>query len=432
MKAVFKIIYSFLILPLLAALFHAAGLFNKKVRKALLKRYHILAEIKRWYLEDSKKKNVVLLHSSSMGEFEHIKPLIQRLKKNYNPKIIVTFFSPSGYENVKSYPGVNLFLYSPIDFVFVWKKIYKLLKPSLVIISKHDVWPNQIWTAEKMSIPVYLVNASLSKKSSRGRPAVRFFLRYVYRSLTNIYAVSKEDETRFKEFFPKCSVSFAGDTKFDQVLIRKEMSADKKLLPKSWFKNSFVLLLGSVWPEDTKHLLPAMNGLLERNIDLKIILVPHDPNEKYIEELYQHFEHGSAALFTKNEPLKEQHVLIVDTIGILADLYKYADAAYVGGSFKQGIHNVMEPAVYGIPVLYGPHHKNSFEAVQLNQAGGGIVVTNHDEITQVLSDLIDDSQKTDEAGRKAEEYTRQHCGATDKLAAFWKADFKQADAESAV
>jgi len=359
-----------------------------------------------------------------MGEFEHIKPLIQRLKKNYNSEIIVTFFSPSGYENVKSYSGVDLFLYSPIDFGFIWKKLYKQLKPSLVIISKHDVWPNQIWTAEKLSIPVYLVNASLSKKSSRGRPAVRFFLRYVYRSLKNIYAVSKDDEARFQEFFPRCNVCFAGDTKFDQVLLRKEISADKMLLPKSWIKDSFTLLLGSIWPDDTRHLLPAAKELLKQNNKLRIIFVPHDPNEKYIEELSQNFDPGSTALFTKNEKLEKQKVLIVDTIGILADLYKYADTAYVGGSFKQGIHNVMEPAVYSIPVLYGPHHKNSFEAVQLNAAGGGVVVNNSKEVTDVINRFINNDQERSSAGSKAEGFTQKHCGATDKLAEYWKDDFE--------
>jgi len=359
-----------------------------------------------------------------MGEFEHIKPLIKRLSRTYKPNIVVTFFSPSGYEHVKNYPGLSLILYAPFDFTFLWKKFYRLLKPDLMIISKHDVWPNQVWTAQALSIPVYLVNASLARNSSRIRLPARCFLRPVYASLSAIYAISRQDEQRFHRYFSHSSARFVGDTKFDQVLIRKEEAAQKPLLPGRWAAKGTVLLFGSIWLEDTRPLLAGIKKTLQQEKEVKLILVPHQPTVKYVQELSKEFGVFGVGLYSAAETLEGKRILIVDQVGILADLYKYAQIAFVGGSFKQGIHNVMEPAAYGIPVLYGPHHRNSFEAIELLKARGSLVVANSSEIGQVLHLLITDAQQRAAIGKRASAFAAANCGATEKLLREWAAILK--------
>jgi 3-deoxy-D-manno-octulosonic-acid transferase len=355
-----------------------------------------------------------------MGEFEHIKPLIIRLSQQFDVNIIVTFFSPSAYEVVKEFEGVSLFLYLPFDTPGKWRRIYDLLNPLLIVISKHDVWPNQVWVAADKSIPVYLINASLSDQSGRIGFWGRFLLEDVYNDLRGIYTISEEDRRRFEYYFHGLTLKNVGDTKFDQVLIRKELALKNSPLPKEWSNNSMVIVLGSVWPEDTEHTLPVLCKLLADREDLKIIIVPHQPNERFIMQIRLAFPSLDTIDYTHRKYLKDERIIIVDVIGVLADLYRYADIAYVGGSFRQGIHNVMEPAVYRIPVIYGPLYTNSFEAVRLNKAGGSEIVKNSAEFDGVLNRLLDNQETRRQMGEKAGDYAMNNIGATERIINEWK------------
>ncbi len=420
MKKIFQIIYSILIYPGIMLLFHIMALFKGNVRKALRGRYKYRSYILDGLNRDRNRGNLALLHASSMGEFEHIKPLITKLKSEYDIETVVTFFSPSGFENVKEYPGVRFFLYLPFDFQFIWEKVFNLFKPEVLILSKHDVWPNQVWTAEKNGVPTYLINASLSAKSSRTNPLVRFFQKHIYRSLTGIYTVSEEDAKRFATYFPLCNIEVKGDTKFDQVLMRRELAKTKNILPQDWLGNSLVLLFGSVWPEDMKHIYPAIENLISEENNIKVILVPHEPEARFVQSIINRFGENETRVFSKQEEATQKRILIIDKVGVLADLYKYAHVAYVGGSFRQGIHNVMEPAVYGIPVVYGPVHKNAFEATALHQENGSIVVNDETELTAGLLRLVKDETYRMEMGKNAGCFAQRHTGSTDKILQEWK------------
>jgi len=420
MRNLLNIIYSFLFYPLILATFHLWALFKSDVRKALKERYQYKANIRQGLKTIKNKEKIVLIHASSMGEFEHIKPLITEIHSQYQAEIIVTFFSPSGYENVKEYPGVKFFLYLPFDFQKVWRKVYKLIKPGLLIIAKHDVWPNQVWAAEKTKVPAYLINASLSEKSSRINPAVRFFQKYIYRSLNGIYTISDEDAQRFQKNFPKCTIKVMGDTKFDQVLLRKNQTQQKNILDKAWVEDNLILLLGSIWPEDARHIFLAVGNLLNTKTDIKAVIVPHQPEQYFVNSIMEKFGQKNTILFSNIKQLTTENVIVVDKIGILADLYKYAQIAYVGGSFRQGIHNVMEPAVYSVPVLYGPEHKNSYEAIMLQQAEGGIVINNNTEMETALKKLTQDKKFREESGRKAGIFAQKHVGGTERLLKEWR------------
>jgi 3-deoxy-D-manno-octulosonic-acid transferase len=308
----------------------------------------------------------------------------------------------------------------PFDTKGNWKKVYNLLKPKMVIVAKHDVWPNQIWTAHELKIPVYLTNASLAENSTRTKPVVRNFLGTVYCDFDKIFAISREDGDRFKTFYPGCRVETMGDTKYDQVVIRKQAAVKLQLLPAEWNQHRFTIAAGSTWPEDEQHLFPALKDILLKYESVNLILIPHQPEEKAIKTHMDYFKDWDSILFSNREQIRGQRIIIMDSVGYLAGIYLYANAAYVGGSFRQGVHNVMEPAIFGIPVLYGPEHKNSYEAIKLAGYEGGIIVNNSAGIQEWFEKFILDPALCKKIGQKAEQYVLGNTGATDRLLAGWQ------------
>lgn len=412
-------IYSVLILPLLIIFAHVVAIFSGKVRKPLFQRYKIISKLKEWAKKENKKeKKNIVIHSSSMGEFEHIKPLISLLNENLNINIVVTFFSPSGYENVKSFNGVSLFLYLPFDFKFIWKKFHKILNTNILIISKHDVWPNQIKTAKKLNITTILVNASLNEKSSRNSILARLILSEAYNSMDKIFVISKQDGEQFEKSFNCKNTQIAGDTKFDQVLKRMNENTNYKLISEDWLADNLIIILGSLWPQDAEHVLKSLPIILNEYKNIKIIIVPHEPTEEYIILFSENFLSYEFTLYSEGFDKKKTRILIINKIGILADLYKYADIAYIGGSFKQGIHNVIEPAIYGLPVMFGPVHNNSYEAKKLIKSGGAITINNSEEFYSEIKKLVSDEIYRKAIGNNAQTYANRNSGGTVKIISY--------------
>jgi len=399
---------------------HILALFFSKVRKGLFPRYSTIMQLQNWIGSTKPAKKRVLFHTASLGEFEHIKPVLLALEEKYQTVNIVTFFSPSGYDNVGQTKGLDFHFYLPFDYPKNWSKIYQMIKPSIIIIAKHDVWPGQVWTAHNQNLPIYLINASLSAKSSRTRWGVKSFLKHVYRDFTGICAISEDDAERFSIHYPRCHVEMVGDTKYDQVVLRKKSAREQDLLPKNWIDNHWIFMAGSIWPEDEEHVLPALIKLLEEEAALRIVLVPHQPEPKAITRLEETFKKWGIKLFSQRDQLKNEQILIVDVVGYLAGLYNYAKAAYVGGSFQQGIHNVMEPAIFGIPVFYGPVHENSYEATQLSNENGGLVVNNSNEIYRGIRSVFIDEEKRTAYGKRAEKFATRNVGATELLLKRWE------------
>ncbi len=412
-------LYRFIINPLIILLANLIALFRPRVREGLNQRRAVLEKLEEWTRSIVGKSPKVIFHTASLGEFEHIKPLISEIKQKYNPQNIVSFFSASGYDNARLDPGMDFRTYVPLESFKNWEQFYNLSNPSLLIIAKHDVWPAQVWCAKKKKIPIYLINASLSESSSRTNIIVRRFLASVYRSIDKIYTISEEDAQRFQDIYGLANVEFLGDTKYDQVVYRKRAADRQKILPEHWTDSANCIVCGSIWPEDAAPLFPALDEILKRTHDWKIVLVPHEPKQTFISEIEKKYAKWGTIRFSKINNLSDQRVLIVDEIGHLAGLYHYANIAYVGGSFKQGIHNSMEPAIFGIPVLYGPVHKNSYEAIQLANENGGLIVRNQTEILSVLNDLTGDAQMRERLGKKALHFAMSNTGATDKLLEKW-------------
>lgn len=411
------LLYNIIIVPLLFFVSHIMALFHSKFRRGIVGRYTTHRRVRK-FIQDVQPvpRSVLLLHCASLGEFEHVKPFIRELKNQFDGcHIVVMFFSPSGYENVESYPGVDLFVYCPFDWWLPIWRFYYLLRPGALLVTKHDVWPNQLWLAQWMGVPRFLINASLHNASSRLNPIVRFFLQPVYHNFDCILTISEADRRNFTKLVPFEKLKVTGDTKYDQVILRSEESKRKKLFPETFWKNKKVLVCGSTWPEDETHLIPVIKKLIERFVDLRVIICPHEPTPSRIKQLQEHLYPLPNILYTEIEAYVDQPVVLINRIGLLANLYSIARVAYVGGGFKQNVHNVLEAAVYGIPVLFGPVIQKSRETQLLKRRGGGVEVTDGVQIEKYLKDFFEHEANRRQRGEIARKVVEENSGATRRM-----------------
>ena len=254
-------------------------------------------------------------------------------------------------------------------------------------------------------------NDSLYKKNL----ITNYLLKNIYSRFKRIYAISSEDAQRFSIHFNIDKILTAGDTKYDQVIARKISGEKESLIAQEWYKDKFIFIGGSVWPDDLDHVAPACIRSFNLGDDIRIILAPHQPEDKIIKMITDTFSEWGVARLSDPVLPDNARVLVVDSVGSLATLYKYAKVAYIGGSFSQGIHNVMEAATYGIPILYGPVHNNSYEAVQLQEKSGGIVIKNSDELYHWLGLFYHNNQERMHIGRIAEAYVDKNAGAVERI-----------------
>ena len=349
----------------------------------------------------------VWFHAASLGEFEQGRPVIELLKKeNPSTKIILTFFSPSGYEVRKNYDGADIVSYLPLDTASNAKRFIDLVKPSKAIFIKYEFWPNFLLQLKAKNIPTYSISAIF-------RPNQVFFQWYGswYRNLLDtFYHIFVQDSVSLDLLRANGikDVSVAGDTRFDRVY---DLFLQSKQLPKieAFVKGSSkIIVAGSTWAKDEELLVQY----LKHHSDIKLILVPHEIHESHISEisksLNDNFVRYSIATL---ENLITAKCLVVDVIGILSSIYRYADVAYIGGGFGVGIHNTLEAAVFGIPVVFGPNYHKFREARELIAIGGAFSISNYD----VFEAQIDALLKDNTAGTKAGEYVKQNTGATELI-----------------
>ena len=416
-RALWQTIYSLAVLPPLWVALHAAAFVNDKVRRGIRGRWGLFEELER-RLQGVGPGPRVWFHSSSMGEFEQARPIIAALKERRpEVRVIVTFFSPSGYEHTKNYPLADLISYLPFDTRRNAAKFLDLLRPDAAVMVRYDIWPNHIWELRRRTVPVMIANATMRRQTARRIPLIRSFHRSVYGSMTHILTASEADAETFTLFrLEGPTIDAIGDTRFDQVRARSSAARQRMLIPADLLRKKKVLVVGSSWPEDDAVVVPSFLKLSSEFPELLMILVPHEPTARHLEELERQLAGKTTVLrFSEIHAYAGERVLLVDSVGILMSLYAAAHVAYVGGSFRQGIHNVLEAAVYGVPVLFGPRHWNAREPLQLLDHGGAFVVQDSQEMTRTLRNLLTDQEARRFAGWRAEEYVRAHTGATARV-----------------
>ncbi len=282
---------------------------------------------------------------------------------------------------------------------------------------RYDIWPNHIWAMKKFNIPCFIVDATMKKNSSRKWPFIKSFHKRLYQDITRVLAVSDEDVKGFKSF--GCGddeVKAVGDTRFDRVYQRSRTAAERNLIKPEIINGKKVLVAGSTWEADEDIILPAFMKMSKYDKDAILIIAPHEPTILHIEKLENDFAGKLDTIrFSFLNNYKNERVIIIDSIGILLTLYMYASVAYVGGSFKQGIHNVLEAAVYGIPVLFGPKIDNSQETQRLLKRGGGVMIKTKQEAYRNMRILFTDDDLRKTKGSISYNYVQENLGATEKI-----------------
>lgn len=417
MRRIWYLFYNAVFIPLFWFVLHLGSLVNGKIKRGIEGRDHLFEHLEQ-QAKGLKASRRVWFHSSSMGEFEQARPIIAALREKYTDlNIIVSFFSPSGYDHSKSYKPADLITYLPLDTANNARRFLSLIRPTAAVMVRYDIWPNHIWELRKRGIPTFIANATMRRNSSRLKFPLRGFHRQLYRQLTSILAVTTTDVRSFEQFGLRSpQVQAIGDTRYDQVWTRSLEARKKHLIPDSILRRKKVFVAGSSWEEDEDVLLPTFRKILQYDANALMILVPHEPNLQTLERIELQLNTSPGCIrFSDLNDYAGESIILVDSIGILTILYQYAQVAYVGGSFRQGIHNVLEPAVYGIPVLFGPKHHNSQEAVELARRGGATIVHDQQDCYKALRTLLNNKKAADKAGAIALGLVKENIGATQRF-----------------
>ncbi len=389
-----------------------ASFFNRKAR---------MTRIGQWYTNGTLRKKIdrnakyIWFHAASLGEFEQGRPMIEIIRKRYPEyKILLTFFSPSGYEVRKNYDGADVICYLPFDTPYKVRKFLNLANPAIAVFIKYEFWLNYLTELKRRGIKTYLISAIF-------RPNQLFFKWYGkwYRKALECFEilfVQDEDSKKLLTGYGINNVEVCGDTRFDRVL---EIQQNARLLPEveTFVRgDSPILIIGSSWPEDEEIIIPYFNT----HPEMKLIIAPHEIHREHLLYIQSLLNRPSIRLSEScEESLLTNDCLIIDSFGLLSSIYRYGDIAYIGGGFGGGIHNTLEAAVYGIPVIFGPKYHKFKEAKNLIACGGGFSVDNANAFTNRMDHFISDPVSRRKAGTAAGDFVHQNTGATEKILSFF-------------
>ena len=383
-----------------------AALFNTKAAQWTEGRKTIFTDLKN---QIDSEDQVIWFHVASLGEFEQGRPLMEEVKKSFpGHKILLTFFSPSGYEVKKNFPGADYIFYLPIDTPSNAKKFVSIVKPKMAIFVKYEFWYNYLNELYKNKVPLLMISVIF-------RPSQHFFsfwggwFRKQLHKVTWFYVQNNQSVDLLKKI-KIYHTEKSGDTRFDRV---KALAEEQHKLPaiKRFKDNSLLMVAGSTWPPDEAIL---KNVLDKSKTSFKLVIAPHVVSDIHIDEIKQKFDRYHPILFTDFEKTfsEDASVLIVNTTGILSKIYRYADLSYVGGGFGVGIHNLLETATYGQPVLFGPKFKKFQEAHDLIEIRSGFPISNETEALKKVEQLLANADERTETGRRAKAYVFDNAGAT--------------------
>ncbi len=382
--------------------------FNKKAALWIKGRKNTFEILKNF---DAKKNTVIWFHVSSLGEFEQGRPIIEALKKkNPDYQILLSFFSPSGYEIRKNYDNANAICYIPLDTKRNAKRFIKYVQPQIAVFVKYDFWYHHIKQVKKQKATLILASGIFRKEQV-------FFKSYGgwYRKILNQFDhlfVQDQQSIDLLNGVGIKNCTIAGDTRFDRVV---EIASDSKEIEivKTFTEDCKSIVCGSTWPADECLLIEYLQ---QTKHNVKLVLAPHEIHEAHIENIINQikipFVRFSEA---KDHELSKARILIIDNIGMLSSIYKYGQLAYIGGGFGTGIHNTLEAAVYGVPVIFGPKYEKFREAIGLIDAKAATSINNYEELKTILDNYLNDKNKIIQAGSASNKYVIDNTGATKSI-----------------
>lgn len=386
---------------------HLVAPFSRKPRK-MMKGHWVVYELLRQQVE--KDARYIWFHAASLGEFEQGRPLIEKIRAEYpDYRILLTFFSPSGYEVRKNYSGADIVCYLPFDKPRNVKKFLDIANPCMVFFIKYEFWKNYLDELYKRRIPVY----SLSSIFRRDQVFFKWYggiYRHVLRDFDHLF-VQNEASKRFLSKIGITRVTVVGDTRFDRVLQIREEAKELQLVEK-FKKDSLTFVAGSSWGPDEDLFIQYFNS----HPEMKLIIAPHVIDENHLVEIISKLKRPYVRYTRANEKnVQKADCLLIDCFGLLSSIYRYGEIAYIGGGFGVGIHNTLEAAVYGIPVIFGPKYHKFMEATQLLEAKAAYSIKDYAEFEALLDKMLADDAFLKQTGANAGNYVISNAGATDKV-----------------
>ena len=421
MRTLWFVIYNIIGVPFLWVFFRLYSLFNSKVKEGFTKRRDLFNILDR-SLSVSEKNKRVLIHSSSLGEFQQALPIVEEFrKKNYD--VILSFFSPSGFNNSKINFDNVFKTYVPFDSASNQKIFLDIIKPEIIIFMRYDLWYNLLYESKKRNIKTVLANARYDEKDHTWNiPVVSSFKKTLYGMIDDLFVIDDFDESNYKRKLSDENIKIVriGDSKFERVYqSAKRFSANENILPSEAVKDKKIFVIGSSWKDDEDVIFPALDKSLEFDKDLLTILVPHEPKDSKIDAIKRIIENKylniKAIRFSKIDNYKDENFIIIDKIGLLSKLYSIAYLSYVGGGFKTGLHNILEPAIFNMPIFFSNNVKNSDEDEILISAGCGFVITDTKQFYRLFREFLNDRNYRDKTGEKCRIVFEDKIGVAKKI-----------------
>ena len=421
MTTFWKLIYRFILQPLLMQLIQLQAKKKPNLKEALDGRIGLWERMDEALQQRDWDLPLLWLHAASAGEILQAEPLIRQFEKE-NVQLLLSYTSVNAKRwlesgSTKLPTSVIWKEYLPIDNHFNALRILAKLQPDALVYVSYDLWPNLVWEAQRKGVPQFLVSALVHQGSWRHSNLIgRSLFSTIYKAMKEIAAISAGDAQRILESYPKSTIKVVGDTRVDSVLSRRD-SVVPPVFPKTWNKEN-VLIGGSIWPADLACLRSVLLEALEELPELRLILVPHEPTEEHVSEIKEIFSIYPIHLWSQGqkEEFAKARVLIVDEIGILSSLYAKANLAFVGGAFTTGVHNIMEPAAFGLPTFFGPRFHNYSTAIRFVEDKLAHSVRNSEELRLLIMPLLKEPDKAKELGMRAQNLLEQEAGAAQKCA----------------
>ena len=420
MKIIYFVIYNGLIYP---AIFFTAliiSAFNKKLRQSIKGKFGSTNIIKNYFNKINVNSNIYWFNASSLGEFFQVKTVIEKLKEEKDDLIcIVSFSSPSGFNHANS-DAIDLKFYIPFDFPWTINRVFNVIRPKKIMFASYDLWPNFVWISRLKGIHVNLYSVKTKKSFLKNNQISQHIYRSIYSSLSSLYTVSEKDMKDVCDILgsnPGPELRVVGNPRYD--LVMNEATEFRKNDVEKLKDRDMRVIIGSVHKEEEDFLIPTLVQLMNAYPELKILYALHEPTDFALKDTKKKFhDYGIVgAVFRKKTDLKlpTNPLVILGVVGVLSRLYWQGQIAYVGGGHSTGVHNVMEPAVARLPVIFGPRYHNSHEAEELINNNGGFCVKDGQEFLFIIKNLISDSKYHKMTSLSASDVVYKNVGSTREM-----------------
>ena len=418
MNTLFFVVYNILY-PVFLFFVFFLSIFNKKIRVGLAGRFESIHILNKYFNQNNIKSNIYWFHCSSYGEYLQVEQIINGLKKNDNNCIILlSFFSPSGFVNCKN-DNVDCKIYLPFDFLWTIKKAIKIVSPNAIVLANNDIWYNFLNVSQSKNIKTYLIGAESKQFHKNIFSTAYYIYKPIYFSFSKIFAVDENDQKDIFNYLKNKTISeipITGNPRFDQVIQRSKKQHERDKIDIS--KRADILLMASMHKEDRNMILAQLIKYL-KNTNIQVYWISHEPNSQENKYLSNIFNRNSLSteVIDSIESIGQvnSRIVIINAVGVLADLYWITKVTYVGGGFSSGVHNLMEPAVAGVPMIFGPRYKKFKEAVEIVSQNAGRSISKSIDFNNSLNFYFNSEENLTHSSESARNIILNHSGASVKI-----------------